>query len=176
METPSAPVVCGKAMRIQGIFRGTQPGVSVGAGLRRRRNTFNPKRKILSLQEWTAERRDRLLQTFAYGGNPEHKVRPGDYGLTPPCNPRPGKTLCDAEREFPRAHAESLLRQGLLRGMVSRNQHNGWPQNVWAVSESGEPFEAQLENRINGTYHGYPMPKADDFRSLVIEEWGRRDT
>ena len=58
--------------------------------------------------------------------------------------------------------------------MVSVQTRDGWPQNVWAVSETGELFEAQLENATRGSYHGYPMPLSDDFRSSVIGEWNRR--
>jgi hypothetical protein len=57
--------------------------------------------------------------------------------------------------------------------MVSLQTHHGWPQNVWAVLDD-EAYEAQLENRSQGAYHGYPMPSDDDFRRLVILEWKRR--
>lgn len=49
-----------------------------------------------------------------------------------------------------------LLREGLRRGVFSPQERNGWPQNVWAVTEKGEPLEAQRET--DGVYHGYPMP------------------
>jgi hypothetical protein len=49
-----------------------------------------------------------------------------------------------------------------------------WPQNVWALSEAGEAFEAQLENPTVGAYHGYPMPQNDDFRAVVQVEWNKR--
>ena len=143
--------------------------------MRHRENIFNPKRQILASERWSAELGRRIADDAGYGGNPEHKTRPGDYDLTPPCNPRPGKTLCDAERIFSREEALILLRQGFERGLVSVQTRNRWPQNVWAVSESGMAFEAQLENQAAGTYHGYPMPEDDDFRSKVIEEWRRRD-
>jgi hypothetical protein len=58
--------------------------------------------------------------------------------------------------------------------MLSVQQRNGWPQNVWAVSAAGEPFEAQLENPERGDYHGYPMAADDDFRVFVLNEWNRR--
>jgi len=57
--------------------------------------------------------------------------------------------------------------------MVSVQERGGWPQNVWSVL-AGEAFEAQLENRERGTYHGYPMAADDDFRQLVLTEWDRR--
>ena len=135
-----------------------------------RDNVFNSKRMILPFGDWDPEHGERYVAEARYGGNPEHKMRPNDYGLTPPCNPRPGKTICDEFRDFPRADAVALLHQGFNRGMVSVQVRNGWPQNVWAVSDKGEAFEAQLENKSTGAYHGYPMPEADDFRLEVIEE------
>jgi len=94
-------------------------------------------------------------------GNPEHKKNPGDYGLSPPATPRPGKTLCDAAGPISKAEAERLLRSEIGKGMLSHCEHDQWPKNVWAVSQSGGVFEAQLENAGQGVYHGYPMP-ADD--------------
>ena len=89
-----------------------------------------------------------------YGGNPEHKRTPGDFGLTPPSLPRQGKTLCDSVRIFARDAAASLLKEGLRRGLVSVQERGGWPQNVWAVTPDGVPLEAQREG--DGIYHGYP--------------------
>jgi hypothetical protein len=57
--------------------------------------------------------------------------------------------------------------------MFSAQEYDGWPQNVWAVLED-EAFEAQLENRVQGTYHGYPMAAEDNFRYIILKEWLRR--
>lgn len=105
------------------------------------------------------------------GGNPEHKQNPGDFGLTPPSAPRTGKSLCDAVSIFDRDTATKLLRKGLKKGLVSDRSSGDWPQNVWAVTEAGEPLEAQLENPANGTYHGYPIPASDPFYREVIKRW-----
>jgi hypothetical protein len=120
----------------------------------RRRTSFNPKRSLLpvSPEAATVERLRRLACTAKYGGNPEHKRDPGDFGLTPPSLPRMGKTLCDSVGVFSRAEALRWLREGLKRGVVSRQDRGGWPQNVWAVTEDGQPLEAQLEGE--GRYHG----------------------
>jgi hypothetical protein len=48
-------------------------------------------------------------------------------------------------------------------------ERDGWPQNVWAVTERGEPLEAQLEGQ--GVYHGYPMAEADPFREKILDRW-----
>ncbi|MEW6303832.1 MAG: hypothetical protein AB1705_10200 [Verrucomicrobiota bacterium] len=134
-----------------------------------KRKAFNPKRRIASSIDRT--QLEALANRVRYGGNPEHKRNPGDFGLTPPFLPRPDKTLCDLVGIFRRAEAERLLREGIRQGLVSQWGGAGFPQNVWAVTEEGFPLEAQLENAGNGTYHGYPMPEDDAFREQVIEKW-----
>jgi hypothetical protein len=116
-----------------------------------------------------------VIEEFArharYGGNPEHKRNPGDFGLDPPSSPRPGKTLCDVVEIHNRATALALLRTGLRKGLFSVQERSGWPQNVWAVTGDGEPLEAQLEGE--GVYHGYPMPQDDPFREDVLARWNQ---
>lgn len=135
------------------------------------RRTFNPKRQICSPEEFRnrQENLSKWLQSARYGGNPDHKRNPGDFGLNPPSGPRPSKTLCDQVQIFRRSDAIVLLRAGLEKGMFSIQERNGWPQNVWAVTDKGQPLEAQLEGI--GVYHGYPMPEADPFREKVLKRW-----
>ena len=135
---------------------------------------YNPKRTIADAAELIADDLLRLALSAEYKGSPQHKLHPGDYGLSPPVNPRPGKTLCDGKTSITLDEAELLLRSGFQKGMVSRQRRNNWPQNIWAVDDAGEPYEAQLENRELGHYHGYPMPADDDFRKVVLEEWSNR--
>lgn len=134
-----------------------------------KRKSFNPKRRIASAP--VQADLDRLAGEVRYGGNPEHKRNPGDFGLSPPASPRRTKTLCDGAGVFSRALALELLREGIRRGLVSDWNGTGYPQNVWSVSADGVPLEAQLENPANGTYHGYPMPEDDAFREIVISKW-----
>lgn len=145
----------------------------VGEGVKRR-SGYNPKRQLMPRERFEAVNLEYLASRVQYGGNPEHKRIPGDYGLTPPRNPRPGKTLCDAQGALTKREALGLLKVGFAKGMVSSQLRGGWPQNVWAVGGDGTPFEAQLENAAQGVYHGYPMPTADDFRDIVCNEWQRR--
>jgi hypothetical protein len=136
-----------------------------------RRRTFNPKRRLCS-GELLQERQQALsaqIEKVRYRGNPEHKRNPGDYGLDPPSAPRPGKTLCDQVEIYSRAEALTLLQAGVLRGTFSVQQRDGWPQNVWAVTERGELLEAQVEGQ--GIYHGYPMAEADPFRKKILDRW-----
>ena len=101
-------------------------------------------------------------------------MRPNDYGLSPPTSPRPGKTLCDARAPFPKRDAYSLLVRGVSRGMMSERHSGGVPQKIWAVSDDGMAYEAQLENPAQCSSHGHPMPEADDFRAVVLREWSLR--
>ena len=134
-----------------------------------RRNTFNPKRRLATRPPGADL--EHLSSIVNYGGNPEHKRNPGDFGLTPPSSPRADKTLCDGVRIFRREMALDLLRKGVLLGMLSAQTRNGFPQYIWAVTDDGEPLEAQLENQTTGTYHGYPMPLNDPFRQTVLDAW-----
>ncbi|WP_374276668.1 hypothetical protein [Azonexus sp.] len=145
--------------------------------MKRRYAQFNPKRKLLSPAE--AEVRMAEFQALGcrarYGGNPEHKKNPGDFGLVPPSDPRQGKSLCDVARIFKRDEADELLRAGLRKGLVSDRMVGEWPKNIWAVTDHGFAMEAQLENPCLGIYHGYPMPETDPLALEVIHRWGRLD-
>lgn len=136
-----------------------------------RRSRFNPKRKLK--ETVSAKERTALARTVKYGGNPEHKRNPGNFGLTPPADPRPHKTLCDDCGIFDQKIAESLLSEGAKKGMVSVQMKGELPQNIWAVTNDGYPVEAQLENRDQGTYHGYPMPETDPMRNEVLTRWAQ---
>lgn len=142
--------------------------------MKRRDDRFNPKRRLLAPEQ--AQARTEELRALAdrarYGGNPEHKRNPGNFGLTPPADPRQGKSLCDVAKIFKRCEAEQLLRAGLSRGLVSDRMDGDWPKNVWSVTDDGFAMEAQLENRDLGIYHGYPMPETDPLSSEVIRRWG----
>jgi hypothetical protein len=132
----------------------------------KRRN--NPKRRIRKHAD--KHRLEQLAARVVYRGSPYHKRIPGDYGLSPPAEPRPDKTLCDGTNIDLRT-AQALLRQGVLRGFVSEQERSGLPQNIWAVSNNNVPLEAQLENEGNASYHGYPMQKADPLAQEVLHRW-----
>ena len=116
--------------------------------------------------------RDKLIAEVRYGGNPEHKRNPRDFGLNPPSRPRPDKTLCEDVAVNTKAQALELLREGVKKGLVSRQMRGAYPQNIWSVTDEGEPLEAQLDNEEQGSYHGYPMPQSDPFRDQVLQLWG----
>jgi len=130
---------------------------------------FNSKRRIS--QGVARAALARLASDIRYGGNPEHKRNPGDFGLTPPASPRPDKSLCDTVSVFLRDEALQLLRSGVERGLVSERFVGRFPQNIWAVTADGIPLEGELENCEMGQYHGYPLPEADPFREVVLAAW-----
>lgn len=133
---------------------------------------YNPKRRLAPAPATDAARgRLRALAAGArYDGNPEHKRNPGDFGLTPPASPRRGKALCDDAGVFRRGVALGLVRAGIEKGLVDgRGTDGGWPGVVWAVTEAGEPVEAQ--HGANGVYHGYWMPADDPLRDEVLLRW-----
>ena len=70
-----------------------------------------------------------------------------------------------------RSEAETLLKEGLRRGLVSVQERNGWPQNVWAAYQGRIPLEAMLDNPELGTYHGYPMLSYDPLYYEVLKRW-----
>lgn len=138
-----------------------------------RRRKVNPKRRLKSPPEdpgTLAALRDLSLRV-RYGGNPDHKRNPGDFGLVPPSNPRSAKSLCDDAGIVTRAEAERILRRGAELGLVSEQSRNGWPQNVWGVAANGTVVEAMLDNVEQGTYHGYPMLRGDALADEVRERW-----
>ena len=133
------------------------------------RRRFNDKRRIRSPSG--IENLSDLAARVTYTGNPFHKSNPGDFGLTPPASPREDKTLCDSVDILSRAVALRLLRRGIERGLISVQMRGEFPQNVWVVDENGSPLEAQLENRTQGDYHGYPLALNDPFRDQVLAFW-----
>lgn len=137
--------------------------------MKRPRRSFNRKRIIRKAN--STEDRESLVKRVSYGGNPEHKRNPGDFGLVPPARPRPDKTLCDEVGVLTRIEATALLKDGMRKGLISEQERGSFPQNVWAVTSEGEPVEAQLENSAQGIYHGYPMPESDPLRAVVLERW-----
>ncbi len=98
---------------------------------------------------------------------------PADYGFER-TNPRPTKSLCDANRTIRLAEATALLAAGINKGMISRPLDNGLPKFVWSVSDAGEAFEAKTHANTPGEYHGYPLEPEDDTRQRVLDAWKQR--
>ena len=140
--------------------------------MQRRPGHFNRKRKLDPT--FTVPEAEALAAKLRYGGNPEHKRNPGDFGLIPPAMPRPDKELCDDLAMFTRERALDLLRRGALLHLVSHQKVHGLPQNIWSADDEGRLLEAQLENWETATYHGYPLARHDPFYAVVLDAWGGR--
>jgi hypothetical protein len=134
-----------------------------------RKRKHNPKREISN----AADRHSLIVlsRRIKYVGSPFHKRKPGDFGLVPPAQPRPDKTLCDGTKIFQRETAQELLKKGVEAGLVSVQYRSDFPQNIWAVTTDGIALEAQLDNVDTGTYHGYPMGDGDPLARRVQERW-----
>ena len=132
---------------------------------------FNNGRKIR--QNCQRDELALLADKVHYTGNPEHKTNPGDYGLTPLIGPNSYKTLCTGAGVDTIKKALRLLKLGISRGLISEQFRGGFPQNIWVVTDEGVPLQATLENRTQGTYHGYPIPVSDPFRSTVLKKWSQ---
>lgn len=134
------------------------------------RYRYNPKRRIVSPCP-TKAALDDLAERVRYVGSPYHKRNPGNFGLSPPAQPRPDKTLCDSASIYELQEAERWLVAGIKRGLISVNGRAGYPTNVWAVTDTGIVLEAASSGGTPGTYHGYPLFEPDPFRELVLQRW-----
>ncbi len=114
---------------------------------------------------------ERMAEKARYSPSPYHK---SELSGGRSSAPRPDKTVCDVPAPIDCREAAALLKAGILRGMISAQVRQGWPQNVWAVDDGGIVYEAQLGNAGNGEYHGYPMKADDDFTRVVRKEWEER--
>lgn len=139
-----------------------------------RRDKFGNKRKIRPREMLAEVDRAVLSRKVNYCGNPAHKKNPGDFGLTPPSGPRAGKSLCDVAAIFEKDVASSLLKEGVMRGLVSMQFDGEWPKVIWSVTADEIVLEARLENRETGAYHGYPMQSTDPFAELILTQWRER--
>jgi len=62
----------------------------------------------------------------------------------------------------------------MRHGLISIQERNGWPQNVWSVTDDGIPLEAQLDNEETGSYHGYPMLPDEPLCKEILVRWEER--
>lgn len=137
-----------------------------------RKRQYNPKREIGK----NADRSNlkALAKRIRYVGSAFHKRNPGDFGLIPPSQPRPDKTLCDGAKISQAKVAQNLLEKGAAMGLISEQQRGDFPQYIWAVTPDGVPLEAQLDNVGAGTYHGYPMGEGDPLAERVLQFWNSK--
>ncbi|MCC5851075.1 MAG: hypothetical protein JJU29_23545 [Verrucomicrobia bacterium] len=139
--------------------------------MKRKTNAYNPKRKLADTPDESFCHA--LTGKVNYGGNPEHKRNPGDFGLEPPSahHKRPDKAMCDSVEILKKKRALQYLKSGAKKGVFSAQMRGDFPQNIWAVMDDGTVLEAQLENQTQGTYHGYPLEDGDPIVDAVRKRW-----
>lgn len=116
-----------------------------------------------------------LVGKLRYVGSSLHKLRPGDYGLVPPTNPRPSKSPCDDLRSILSHEAMELFRKGIKLGMVSEFPPGGAPKYVWAVDDDGQVYEAKTKPERETDYHGYRIGEDEpQVRKYILGEWSKR--
>jgi hypothetical protein len=64
-----------------------------------------------------------------------------------------------------------LLREGILKGLISPHFENGAPKYVWSVDANSRPYEAKLGL---GGYHGYMLEAEDNMAEMVLRAWAKR--
>lgn len=139
--------------------------------MKRRTHITNPKRKLAESPD--AAFCSTLVGKVGYGGNPEHKSNPGDFGLVPPSahHRRADKSLCDNVGILKKRQALKHLKAGAGKGCISEQTRGDFPKNIWTVLEDGTVLEAQLENQDQGIYHGYPLEEDDPIVGAVRKRW-----
>ena len=144
--------------------------------VKRPQKRSKPKKKaaLAKAGSISRDKLERMEGAARYRSSPYHKSRLSSSDPRIATRPRPDKTICDVPTLGDCRNAGDLLRAGFRRCMVSEQNRQGWPQNVWAVDDGGTVYEAQLSNSELGEYHGYPIKKDDGFASFIGEEWGRR--
>lgn len=108
-----------------------------------------------------------------YIGSGHHKRNPADYHFDR-ANPRPTKSLCDANRVITLVEAQDLIKSGISKKMFSSFQEDGLPKYIWSVSDVGEVFEAKTHPNTLGMYHGYPLEDEDDMSDYISKIWSTR--
>ena len=140
----------------------------------RKRQSNRPDRRVFPAGALDEDSAAALIGRCRYAGAAFHKLKPADYGLTPPSAPRPNKSVCDDLRPMRRAEARALLEAGIRRGMVSFFDSDAVPKYIWAVDRHGEVFEAKTKPGREAAYHGYRLGDDDDFRAHILQLWKTR--
>ena len=84
----------------------------------RQRAGNNPKRRVADLASLDTDWLRSLSERVRYVGSGHHKRHPADYGFER-TNPVPTKSLCDAVTPVVLSQAQSWLKEGIMRSMVS---------------------------------------------------------
>jgi hypothetical protein len=109
----------------------------------RKRQSNRPDRRVVDPTLVDEAITGALAARLRYVGSANHKLHPGNYGFTPPQNPRPSKSPCDALRPVRFDEAATLFRRGIELGMISPVAAGGAPKYVWSVDDEEQVYEAK---------------------------------
>ena len=155
-------------------MRSLSPEVLSREIILKKRPGNNPKRRIIRRDKIDRNLLSKIVENACYVGNARHKSKPADYGFTPPVNPRPKKSLCDANRIVRNEQAQALFFEGLRRGMISSHFVHNIPKYIWSIDESGKVYEAEISGN-SSEYDGYELNDSDSqMRNIVKAEWNSR--
>lgn len=111
----------------------------------------------------------------------KHKADPRRFGLPLYTGSRDEETTyCDADAGFEPndiVRVPIWLHTGILAGLVGKNDLNGDPTLLWALSEDGWIFEGRITLPGNAIYHGYPVLPNEAIAISVLDRyslWGQQ--
>jgi hypothetical protein len=140
----------------------------------RNREGNRPDRRYALQGTFTQAELEELCTRLRYSGSSYHKLHPADYGLVPPFNPRPTKSLCDGRGAVLLDEAECLFKAGIKVGLISSFDRGSSPKYVWSVNKEGEVYEAKTKPP-DVVYHGYRLGEDEEAMCrYILDEWKRR--
>ena len=134
------------------------------------RGSENVKRRLrvpTPATEWLRTLADRA----SFDAHPKHKMEPKAFGLQPFTGQRIDASYCDGHAQFAPsdvARVPSLLRRGILAGLVGANDAKGDPTLVWTVDDNGWIYEGRITIPGRAVYHGYPVLQDEVISRAVI--------
>lgn len=116
----------------------------------------------------------RLADRVQYHGIAKHKANPTAFGLPLEARRYGDATRCDEHAGFrptDMASLPSMLRRGILAGLVGGSLDSGVPTVIWAIGNTGWIFEARITNVEQAEYHGYPVRPTEAIAEVVYQRF-----
>ena len=106
----------------------------------------------------------------------KHKLRPRAFGLEPFDGVPEDTTYCDGHADFSNEDfmkIPTLLRRGIMSGLIGDKMAQGDPKLVWTVDDNGWVYEGRITHQGRAIYHGYPLLPGDAMATKVIARFSR---
>jgi hypothetical protein len=137
------------------------------------RSSDNEKRRLcepIPTDAWL----EALAQRASFEGYSKHKLQPRAFGLKPFTGEREDATFCDGHAGFAPAdmtRVPTLLRRGILAGLVGHNFAQGDPTLMWTIDDNGWIYELRVTIPSRAIYHGYPVLPSEAIARLVVARY-----